>query len=242
MMEVWEPFWKRLGAAGLVVFVCLHLPACASVPADNAPNSDGLERIGPASQLWVTRHQWHTSLTLSAELVFERIPELQRFFPKAKWIEFGWGDEDFYRAEELSTAKAIAALFWPTSTVMHVVGLRMDPDKAFPYSPILALCLSQESLEPILNSIRRSFKAGNGSLKSLGPGIYGDSMFFPGSGSYHALYTCNTWTARVLEHAGIETAFLPVLFASQVMSAAEPYAMVHAASCDTENDFAPPGP
>ena len=38
---------------------------------------------------------------------------------------------------------------------------------------------------------------------ALGPGLYGDSRFYPAWESFHLFRTCNVWTAQALRAAGL---------------------------------------
>ena len=39
---------------------------------------------------------------------------------------------------------------------------------------------------------------------ALGAGIYGDSQFYRGAGEYYLTNTCNKWTAKALQSAGMD--------------------------------------
>ncbi|MGH9649716.1 MAG: DUF2459 domain-containing protein, partial [Terriglobales bacterium] len=45
--------------------------------------------------------------------------------------------------------------------------------------------------------------AGAPVVASLGPGLYGDSRFYPARESFSLFRTCNVWTARGLRVAGL---------------------------------------
>lgn len=52
----------------------------------------------------------------------------------------------------------------------------------------------------------------------LGPGLYGDSRFYPARERFHLFNTCNVWTARALRAAGLP--FAPAVTAEGVMAQA----------------------
>ena len=49
------------------------------------------------------------------------------------------------------------------------------------------------------------------------PGHYPFSNFYPGTGTFHLLNTCNTWTARGLAAAGLQVRVSGVLQAEALM-------------------------
>ena len=48
-------------------------------------------------------------------------------------------------------------------------------------------------------------------------GLYGDSQFYKGVGDYHLMNTCNKWTAKGLESAGMDISPTFKLSAGSVM-------------------------
>ncbi|MGQ0594498.1 MAG: DUF2459 domain-containing protein [Gammaproteobacteria bacterium] len=60
--------------------------------------------------------------------------------------------------------------------------------------------MNQESFGRLVAYIHGSFaRPGLGALAPLGPGLDGDSRFYPTHGQFHLLNTCNTWAARALQ-------------------------------------------
>src|SRR5436305_1829540 len=69
-------------------------------------------------------------------------------FAAFDWIEFGWGDAEFYRlvptVHDISLRLALRALFWPGNTsVLHVVGIKDDPARAFVSADLVRVPLSR---------------------------------------------------------------------------------------------------
>lgn len=52
----------------------------------------------------------------------------------------------------------------------------------------------------------------------LGPGIYGESTFYRAQGSYYFPKTCNVWTAKALQQAGLPVSPHLVLTADHLLS------------------------
>ncbi len=124
-------------------------------------------------------------------------------FTSKDWLEFGWGDADFYQADGEGILLGLKALLWPTAAVMHVYGFDGAPAASFPKSEVLALDLTADGYARLLAFLRSAFtRDAAGRVKRLGPGLYGLSFFYAGEGRYDAFHTCNTWTAEALAAAG----------------------------------------
>jgi hypothetical protein len=59
---------------------------------------------------------------------------------------------------------------------------------------------------------------------ALGPGLYGDSRFYPSREKFYLLKTCNTWTARLLQAAGYPVGPASALTVGTFMKQLRPYA------------------
>jgi Protein of unknown function (DUF2459) len=91
----------------------------------------------------------------------------------------------------------------PNKSVLHVVGWDDPPEEYFP-GDIVRLQLTPSQVQAICRHIHDTYdRDQNGHVKSLGPGIYGDSNFYRARGKYYAPKTCNVWTARALQSAGL---------------------------------------
>lgn len=182
----------------LVPLLVLLLAAC------------GVPRVPPVTvtdervyTVHLVRHGWHTGLVLRVVDVPDTSP-LVRDFPHAEHIEIGWGDRDYYRAANPTASIALRALFWPTPSVLHVVGFRGTPKAYFPTSDIEVLTLSPSGFDRLHARVRESFEfdaAGNSVV--VGPGLYGTSRFYASRESFHLFRTCNVWTTEVLREAGV---------------------------------------
>jgi len=118
-------------------------------------------------------------------------------------LEFGWGDADFYRAKGEDPLLGLKALLWPTAAVMHVYGFNGSPAANFPKTEIVALRLTEDGYGRLLAFLRASFaRDADGKAIPLGPGLYGLSRFYEGTGTYSLFNTCNTWAARALAAGG----------------------------------------
>ena len=119
------------------------------------------------------------------------------------FVELGWGDEGFYRAKKITFPLVLKAAFWPTPSVMHVAGFRGFVKRFYKVSDIVEIGLSDDEFDRMCRFISSAFaRDESGKSNSLGPGIYGESLFYRANGRYYVPKTCNIWTAKALKSAG----------------------------------------
>ena len=199
----------------LIVLLSAFVSGCSTYPKVVEP-AQVLQ--GKAVTVQVASHGWHTGIILPAALIYSRIPELEARFVGADFLEIGWGDAGFYQANQITSGITFRAIFLPTDSVVHVVGLDEPASLYFSNSLVKPVQVDQANLDSLLSFVSNSFERGaQGSLIELRKGIYGDSQFYAGEGSYYALNTCNKWTAKALYSAGVDLSPLFKLTASSVM-------------------------
>jgi uncharacterized protein (TIGR02117 family) len=210
------------GAAAGVIALLAGVTVLTARSGDRAlwPPADDASGI----EIHVVNHGYHSGIVLDRVAMAAMAEAAERGghaaliavaqrFANYRWLEFGWGDEEFYRnvpdAASLTFQLAIRALFWPgNASVVHAVGLNSHPSDAFPTSDVVRIPLSSRGFALMLNDLDASFGRGAGSvaLEPLGPGLYGPSSFYRGADSFHVFNVCNHWVARLLSTAGLPTA------------------------------------
>ena len=215
--------WARRLGLGLVVLLGIFVFATVLTarPGDQSlwPPPAGSRTV----QIYLVSNGYHAGLALPhpvlAELAGARghaalIAVTQRFSSYA-WLEFGWGDREFYRSvptvAHLTIPLALRALFAPGNrTVVHVVGLGAGPAQIFSSADLVAIEISARGFEQLALRLNEAFVAPDaGVLADLGPGLYGPSLFYPANGTFSLLKVCNHWIADLLDAAGLPTT--PVL-------------------------------
>lgn len=170
--------------------------------------------------VYILRHEWHAGLIvgrrdIGADFALEAPDLLAK-----EWLEFGWGDAEFYQERDAGILLGLKAIFLRNDSVMHVYGFDGAPEKAFPQSEMAALRLPPDGYARLLAFVRSSFKRNAaGAVRRLGPGLYGLSYFYEGEGKYHAFRTCNTWTAEALEAGGFPIDPSGIITVGQLMDA-----------------------
>ena len=171
------------------------------------------------NEVYVVNHGWHTGFVIPASGIHQLIPELKNRFGNAPYIEFGWGDNEFYQAEEITSGITLKAIFLPTDSVVHAVLVPLKVDRYFKNSEVEKFCLEDSKLESLIKFISSSFYRDlSGNILKLNHGIYGDSQFYKAKGDFHIFNTCNKWTAKGLESAGMKISTTFKLTAGSIMN------------------------
>jgi uncharacterized protein (TIGR02117 family) len=177
----------------LVVLLCC---ACA-VPVKD------LDEAETAASVYLVNHGKHAGIVIRRGDIPSGVWPESADFPEAEYLEVGWGDWDYYQAREIGLWMTLKAAFWPTASVLNVVGLQSPVESYYPYSEIIELRPSQGRLERLTRYIHDSYlRNGKARAEPLGAPPYGRSRFYPAVGRFHIFNTCNVWVARGLQYAG----------------------------------------
>ena len=192
------------------------LSACAS--ESHAVKTIDETNIAREKEIYVVSHGWHTGFVVPVQQIQNQLPKLKERFTDTPYIEFGWGDEEFYQAEEATIGITLSAIIWPTESVIHAVAVPEKANDYFPNSDVIKLCLSSAEYSSLISFISNSFhKNKKGEILKLGTGIYGNSQFYKAVGYFSLTNTCNKWTAQGLQHAGMDISPTFILTADSVM-------------------------
>ena len=171
--------------------LCCLLCSCAASPVAMLPEAPAVTSV------FLVPQGGHTGIAVRrADIPAPLVPE-KRDFPDADFLEFGWGDRDFYMAETAGPWLAFKAAFFPTPSAVHVAGIRGALDAYFPQSEIVEMRLSRLALERLLRYVHDAFQRDGAAAEPLGRG------FYAGRDTFHLLRTCNVWTAGALRAAGL---------------------------------------
>ena len=209
----------------LLIISCLIIFACSSKPY--VVNRHIEQTLSKETEIFILNHGWHTGVVVPAADIYQKIPELKDRFHSSSYIEFGWGDEDFYQAKEVTTSLTLKAIFWPTSSVVHTAAKNDSFYMYFPANDILTIKLDGDKYSSLVQFISNSFyKDENDEIIELKSGLYGDSQFYKGIGIYYLLNTCNKWTAKALKSAGLDLTPIFKLTAGSIMKSARKYSNI----------------
>lgn len=172
-----------------------------------------------ATTVYVAAAGWHADIVVPrADIPLDVWPEAADF-PDAEYLRIGWGDRDYYPSTEFNAWYGFKALFWPTASVLHVVGFSRPPARQYPGNEIVALELAADEAARLYRFIGTSHER-NGAQRAprLSPSPYGRGWFYPSSGSFHLFRTCNVWTASALRAAGLPVRSFLALTTGSVMA------------------------
>ena len=171
------------------------------------------------NEVYLVNHGWHTGFVVPASEIQHVIPELKKRFGNAPYIEFGWGDNEFYQAKEITSGVTLKAIFLPTDSVVHAVLVPLKVDRYFKNSEVEKFCLGDSEFNSLVKFISSSFfRDESGDILKLNHGIYGNSQFYKAKDDFHIFNTCNKWTAKGLKSAGMDISTTFKLTAGSIMN------------------------
>ncbi len=202
---------------GLSALVCIvWLGSCTTAPSVPPPPADD----GPRTQaVEIISNGWHTAIVLPRrDLVATGLLPEADDFPNAAFLEFGWGDREYYPAKEATVGMALSAAMIPTPAVMHMVALDRTPRLTYPDSERISVRLTERGFRHLVRAIAGDFKRPKRARAApLSRGLYPQSNFYEAHGKFHIFNTCNTWTARMLRAGGISLSPSGIITADDLM-------------------------
>ncbi|MBA4208355.1 MAG: hypothetical protein C0454_02375 [Parvibaculum sp.] len=187
------------------------------------PAASRVSAMTGAHTVYVSSNDWHTGIVVAVEdIPADRIPE-SADFPDAVFLEFGWGDADFYPEPDAGVLAAIGAAF-PGPAVVHVAALTARPSEYFSDVEEIELQFAPESFAVLIDYLHESFAREGARAEVSAKGLYDFSAFYPATGRFSLANTCNTWSARGLEAAGLPVQSRGVQRAEDLMRQLRPLA------------------
>jgi len=218
-LECALPVGARLGSGRsvLALVVAILASGCAGPVHGPEPPAEG----ELATSIWVVSHGWHTGVVVRRRDVPDDLWPQLRDFAGSEFVEVGWGERDFYMAPAGTSGMALRAAIVPSSSVLHVAGFSVWPERYFASSEVVEIAVSRRSLERLAAFVGDAYARDEaGAAIRLGPGQYPQSRFYLARETYHALKTCNTWTAKALRAAGCPVTPFHALTAGNVIDQA----------------------
>jgi len=210
----------RLGlvASLLRAFPWLALAACAGLgPAGRPPESL------PRETVYVVSNGWHSGVVVeTGTLPPSRWPQRTALGPH-RYLEVGWGDRDAYLADRITTGLALRAALASRGSVLLVDGFDQQVPERYRGSDVVELRVSAHGLDGLAGFIEASHaEDAEGRPIRVEPRRNVPGVFFLARGRFHALNTCNSWTAAALRAAGLPLAPRLSLTAYQLMQQVVP--------------------
>jgi uncharacterized protein (TIGR02117 family) len=120
--------------------------------------------------------------------------------PRAEWLIVGWGAQDFYTTTgtmaDISAATALRAATGDRSVLRLDVTGRIDS-----FDGVALIAMDEATLLRLTDRILAEVPARADPLDT--PGFSDTDVFYPASGPFNILRTCNVWVGQVLRDAGV---------------------------------------
>lgn len=182
-----------------VILAKLVLSACLG-PVSSLYPEDPQERPIP---VYIVKVGWHAGLVVESEHLAGVFPEHEKM-PDAKRLKIGWGDDKYYPDPDPPFGVLLRAVFWPSTSVLHIVGINTTVEEYFYGSEVVTLYLSPAGMRELTHFITGYFRLDEEDQPVYQEvGRYGMSSFFKAKGRYYIPKTSNVWTARALRSAGV---------------------------------------
>ena len=194
-------WWRPLLPLGLAaILLCL---ADRLAYPEAAPQWACTDSESTCKSVSIVHNSWHAAIVLrKSDLVEKTMPELADF-PAAQFIEFSWGDKDYFPDPQSGVFGAIKAALWSSGSVIHLVGFTDTVEHFYRGANIAELRLNPTAYQRMVDYIDETFlREQSPGRARAAPGLFSYSRFYPASRSFSLLRTCNTWVAAALEHAG----------------------------------------
>lgn len=157
---------------------------------------------GTEHVIYIVTHEFHSGIVFNKSDISLDYLSNADFYDDAAYIEIGFGDKQYYMADDPGIFTGARAILLPTQSVLHVVKFSLPPKITFPKSKIFPLSINNEQLELILKFVKNAFLVKDNTISSIGGSIYLEGSFYRGKESFHLFNTCNTWVAKALNYAG----------------------------------------
>lgn len=173
----------------------------------------------------VLNNGFHTDLAVpraALEAGGGPLAEASRSVGAGDWILIGWGDAKFFVDQSPMEGRipdGLRAFFRPgNASVVMLDPETGDPARRFDEDRRRTLALSPEAFAGLRRRVERSLalEAGRPRLSTARPGD--GARFFASTEHFWIGYLCNSWTARVLNAAGLPVRPLRAVTAGEVIA------------------------
>jgi uncharacterized protein (TIGR02117 family) len=182
-------------------FVIVFLTcACSNPVTEIGFHGDGKN----VRTVFIVHDAWHAAIVIKkVDIPAVVLPEL-RDFPSAEYLEFSWGDRDYFPAPDGGLGLALKAAFWSSGSILHVVGFKDAVQNAYPNAEIIEIPLSEEGFQRMVKFIADTFSRPHPPTPAEArPGLFSNGRFYAAEGKFSLFRTCNTWVAEALSAAGL---------------------------------------
>jgi len=209
--------WRHPVALGLAAIVLAF--GCRDVAGQTDRQWSCAKNDSSCRSVAVVHNSWHAAIVLrKSDLAEKTMPELADF-PAAQFIEFSWGDKDYFPDPHSGVFAAVKAGLWSGGSVIHLVGFADSMESFYRGATLTELHLNLAAYQRLVEYLNETFLREKSSSRARAtPGLFPYSRFYPASRSFSLLRTCNTWVAEALEQAGLPISSGFVITAANLQS------------------------
>ncbi|BDS05428.1 membrane protein [Oceaniferula spumae] len=210
MLNFQQVKWLLVSFAAVVSLSSCDVMSYIKTPLPTAPHQAPVTKTAKESvRIQVYSHGWHAGLVIPASAMRKHAWTNDLQIANTKYVDFGWGSEEFYRTEGFTFPMLMRGLFWPTAAVIHMERFNESPYHHYPYSQLESFDLTQEEADRLITELSKTFARrpdalGNRHVINLGHGLKPDSTYYRSKPRYFYPQTCNVWTANLLRAGGIK--------------------------------------
>ena len=208
----WTGIWVRRAIVALLAVPALYL--LAALVGSLVPVNRGWKEAAQGTTIYLADNGIHADVIMPVKAQgLDWAPlfpatDFAAADPEARWIAFGSGEERVYLNTPTwwdLTPRTISSALGGGRQVMHVEYVS-DPGYA-----VREIRLRPEEYRRLWAAIRADFLLdGRGRIQRIDHTGYGCcDAFYRAPGKHSALRTCNTWAAKWLRLAGVETSLWP---------------------------------
>ena len=180
---------------------------------------------GPPVVIHILNNGFHTDLAVPRAALEARggpLAEASRSLGPGDWILIGWGDATFFVDTSPMEGRLLdgaRAFFRPGNpSVVMLDPHTGDPSRGLPADRVHTLRISQAAFTAMTGRVEDSLALHNGRarLSTARPGS--GAHFFASHEHFWIGYLCNSWTARVLNAAGLDIRPMRAVTAGEVVA------------------------
>jgi uncharacterized protein (TIGR02117 family) len=172
---------------------CAGLPARSDLPTGPAPHT-----------VYVVQYGWHTALLFDGPSILARSGKLAADFHDQKYMLVGWGDGEYFVAENPPWSKAVKALVASDYPALQVGGRDTNPPLGAQARDTVALAMTERGFQQLVEYIDRSIAAdASGKSIHLGKQEGNPDRFYQATGNYSVFNNCNSWVVGALQAGGM---------------------------------------
>jgi uncharacterized protein (TIGR02117 family) len=217
-----KSFFRAFAPLVRVCLIVFLVYACSNPNTEIRFHDEGKD----IRSVFIVHDTWHAAIVVKkADIPAAILPEL-RDFPHAEYLEFSWGDRDYFPAPDAGIGLALKAAFWSSGSILHVVGFTDTVENTFSGAEIIEIALTEQAFQGLIKFISDTFSRPHRPAPAEPrPGLFPNARFYSAGGKFSVMRTCNTWVAEALNDAGLPISPGYVITAGNLANRVRPLAV-----------------